>query len=144
MDAATTTQIPTSRFLAPALPRRIVKRDGRDEPFASARIASALARAGAASGEFDEDEAQLLTARVLKVLRHRYGGAAPTVEQVQDIVEQALVDANHLVTFRAYVAYRDQHRRLREDRKTLVDVGAAIDEYVGRADWRVQANANQG
>lgn len=136
-----------ARFIAPALPSRIVKRDGRDEPFEAARIASALTRAGAASGEFDADEAQLLTARVLKVLRHRHGAAntgAPTVEQVQDIVEQTLVDANHLATFRAYVAYRDQHRRLREDRKTLVDVAAAIDEYVGRADWRVQANANQG
>lgn len=129
---------------SPVLPQRIIKRDGEDEPFDAARIASALARAGAASGEYDADEAQLLTARVLKVIRHRHGSAAPTVEQVQDIVEQTLVDANHLITFRAYVAYRDQHRRLREDRKTLVDVAAAVDEYVGRADWRVQANANQG
>ncbi|MDE1978383.1 MAG: ribonucleoside triphosphate reductase, partial [Betaproteobacteria bacterium] len=130
--------------MAPALPARIVKRDGRDEPFEVARIASALTRAGAASGEFDADEAQLLTARVLKVIRHRHGDSAPTVEQVQDIIEQMLVDANHLATFRAYVAYRDQHRRLRETRKTLVDVAAAVDEYVGRADWRVRANANQG
>ena len=129
---------------SPALPARIVKRDGRDTPFEPARIASALVRAGAATGEFDADEAQLLTARVLKVLRHRHGGSAPSVEQVQDVVEQTLVDANHLATFRAYVAYRDQHRRLREDRRTLVDVAAAVDEYVGRSDWRVRANANQG
>ncbi|MDO4770003.1 MAG: ribonucleoside triphosphate reductase [Brachymonas sp.] len=135
---------PTSAAAIPPLPKRIVKRDGRDEPFEAVRITSALARAGAASGEFDADEAQLLTARVLKVLRHRYSGTAPTVEQVQDIVEQTLVDANHFGTFRAYVAYREQHRRLRDTRKTLVDVAATIDEYVGRADWRVQANANQG
>lgn len=71
---------------SPALPARIVKRDGRDAPFDPARIASALVRAGAATGEFDADEAQLLTARVLKVLRHRHGGSAPSVEQVQDVV----------------------------------------------------------
>ena len=128
----------------PVLPRRIVKRDGNTEPFEAARIASALTRAGAASGEFDAEEADLLAARVLKVIRHRYGTSEPTVEQVQDIVEQTLVDANHFATFRAYVAYRDQHRRLREDRHTLVDAVAAIDEYVDRADWRVRANANQG
>lgn len=128
----------------PTLPRRIVRRDGTDVPFETERIALALTRAGAASGEFDGDEARLLTARVLKVIRHRHCGAPPTVEQVQDIVEQTLVDANHLRTFRAYVAYRDQHRRLREDQRTLVDVAAAIDEYVDRADWRVRANANQG
>lgn len=128
----------------PGLPRRIVRRDGSDVPFEVERIASALVRAGAASGEFDADEAQLLTARVLKVIRHRQAGVAPTVEQVQDIVEQTLVDANHLRTFRAYVTYRDQHRRLRENRRTLVDVASAIDEYVERSDWRVRANANQG
>ncbi len=135
---------PVSRSMKPILPARIVKRDGRDEPFDPSHIVSALERAGAATGEFDAEEAQLLTARVLKVLRHRHDGLTPTVEQVQDIAEQTLVDANHLATFRAYVAYRDQHRRLREGRKTLVDVVAAVDEYVGRADWRVQANANQG
>ncbi len=48
-------QMPTSRSTAPELPRRIVKRDGRDEPFEAARIASALTRAGAASGEYDAD-----------------------------------------------------------------------------------------
>lgn len=128
----------------PSLPLRITRRDGVEVPFEAPRIISALSRAGAASGEYETEEASLLAARVLKVIRHRYGVSSPTVEQVQDIVEQTLVDANHLRTFRAYVAYRDQHRRLREGRRTLVDVAAAIDEYVGRADWRVKANANQG
>ncbi len=128
----------------PFLPAGIVKRDGQRVAFDPRRIAVALARAGLASGEFDDDEAELLTQRVLKVLRHRFATSDPTVEQVQDIVEQVLVEANHLRTFRAYVAYRDQHRRLREDRKTLIDVESSINEYVDRADWRVKANANQG
>jgi ribonucleoside-triphosphate reductase len=72
------------------------------------------------------------------------GCSDPAVEQVQDIVEQVLVEANHLSTFRVYVAYRDQHRRLREDQRTLIDVAVSIDEYVDRADWRVKANANAG
>ena len=126
------------------LPAGIVKRDGQRVAFDPRRIAVALTRAGLASGEFDDDEAELLTQRVLKVLRHRFAASDPTVEQVQDIVEQVLVEANHLRTFRAYVAYRDQHRRLREDRKTLIDVESSINEYVDRADWRVKANANQG
>lgn len=63
----------TPRTTAPELPKRIVRRDGADVPFESARIASALARAGAASGEYDDEEAQLLTARVLKVLHCSFG-----------------------------------------------------------------------
>ncbi|MDR0440946.1 MAG: ribonucleoside triphosphate reductase [Candidatus Accumulibacter sp.] len=128
----------------PSHPRGIIKRDGQRVTFEARRIAVALAHAGQASDEFDEDEAELLTQRVLKVLRHRFAVSDPTVEQVQDVVEQVLVEANHLRTFRAYVAYRDQHRRLREDRRTLIDVAASVDEYVDRADWRVKANANQG
>ena len=134
---------PTPSVLPP-LPQRIIKRDGADVPFDANRITVALTKAGRATGDFGEDEAQLLTQRTLKVLRHRFVGAPPTVEQVQDVVEQMLVDANHTKTFRAYATYRDQRHRLRQDRRTLVDVASSVEEYVDRADWRVQANANQG
>lgn len=128
----------------PPLPQRIIKRDGAEVPFDAKRITVALTKAGRATGDFGEDEAQLLTQRTLKVLRHRFVGAPPTVEQVQDVVEQMLVDANHTKTFRAYATYRDQRHRLRQDKRTLVDVASSVEEYVDRADWRVQANANQG
>ncbi|MGN0918629.1 MAG: ribonucleoside triphosphate reductase [Oxalobacter sp.] len=128
----------------PPLPQRIIKRDGTEMPFDATRIAKALAKAGRATGDFGEDEANLLTQRSLKVLRHRFAGSAPTVEQVQDVVEQMLLDANHTRTFRAYATYRDQRHRIRQDKRTLVDVESSVKEYVDRADWRVKANANQG
>lgn len=108
------------------------------------RIQSAIARAGQATGEFGEDEARLLTAQATKVLIHRFHGEAPTIEQIQDVVEQTLIAANHLQTARAYMAYRQRHATLRADRQTLVHVESSINEYLTRADWRVNANANQG
>jgi len=126
------------------LPREIVKRDGRRVAFDAAKIRSALLRAGQASGEFGEAEADLLTAQAVKVLAHSFRHAAPDIERIQDVVEQSLIAANHLATARAYIAYRDSHRKLREDRRTLVDVEASINEYLSRQDWRVNANANQG
>jgi anaerobic ribonucleoside-triphosphate reductase len=48
------------------------------------------------------------------------------------------------VTARAYIVYREQHAQLRADKQTLVDVESSINEYLTRADWRVNANANQG
>ena len=51
---------------------RIVKRDGTQVIFNSEKIMSAITRAGDATGEFDEDEASLLTTQVTKVLRHRF------------------------------------------------------------------------
>jgi len=126
------------------LPTRIVKRGSTDVPFDSEKIVAAIRRAGEATSEFDDDEARLLTAQVLKVLRHRFDGAAPSVEQVQDVVEQVLISSNHPRTARAYIAYREARARLRADRRTLVDVASSINEYLERADWRVNANANQG
>ena len=126
------------------LPRDVIQRDGTRAAFDAHRIQSAIARAGAATGEFGEDEARLLTAQATKVLIHRFRGEAPAIEQVQDVVEQTLIAANHLQTARAYMAYRQRHATLRADRQTLVHVESSINEYLTRADWRVNANANQG
>ncbi len=130
--------------LVATLPRDVIQRDGARAAFDAQRIASAIARAGSATGEFGQAEAQLLTAQTTKVLAHRFHDAAPTIEQIQDVVEQTLIAANHLQTARAYMAYRQRHATLRADRQTLVDVESSINEYLTRADWRVNANANQG
>ncbi len=124
---------------------RIVKRDGTQVIFNSEKIMSAIRRAGDATGEFDEDEASLLTNQVTKVLRHRFSkGVLPTIEQIQDVVEQVLISANYYKTARAYIVYRENRNKSRQDKKTLVDVASSVNEYLERADWRVNANANQG
>ena len=126
------------------LPTEVVKRDGSRKRFDAAKIESAIARAGAATGEFGADAAAQVTAQVIKVIAHRYSGNAPAIEDIQDTVEQALIAADHPKTARAYIVYREQHKRLRADRKTLMDVAASVNEYLEQQDWRVNANANQG
>ncbi|OGA99319.1 MAG: ribonucleoside triphosphate reductase, partial [Burkholderiales bacterium RIFCSPHIGHO2_12_63_9] len=127
-----------------ALPREVIKRSGERAAFDARKIRSAIERAGAATAEFDADEAALLAAQVGKVLIYRFHGEAPGIEQIQDVVEHTLIAANHLQTARAYIAYRDRHATLRADHQTLVNVESSINEYLTRADWRVNANANQG
>jgi anaerobic ribonucleoside-triphosphate reductase len=128
-----------------SLPRRIIKRDGAEVSFDKHRIEQALRKAGQATGEYDALEAQLLTHQVVKVLSHRFGQQqTPDIEAVQDIAEQVLISANHVETARAYIVYREQHKKLRQDRRTLVDVAGSVNEYLDRSDWRVSANANQG
>ncbi|NQD37896.1 ribonucleoside triphosphate reductase [Permianibacter sp. IMCC34836] len=128
-----------------ALPRVIRKRSGELVGFAAERIQQALTKAGRVTGEFDESRANTLTEAVLKVINHRYGsGDIPTVEQVQDIVEQVLIGNDFVATARAYIVYREQRARLRADRRTVIEVEKSINEYLTRNDWRVNANANQG
>ena len=124
-------------------PRSVVKRDGSIAFFDEEKIYLAILRAGQVSEEFAESEARLLSAQVLKVLSHSTE-TEPGIERIQDVVEQVLISANFVKTARAYIAYRAKHKVLREDKKTLVDVASSINEYVDRADWRVNANANQG
>jgi len=125
-------------------PAAIIKREGEQVPFDAEKIRSAIERAGSASGEYDALEAQLLTAQAVKVLQHRFGDGSVDIEQIQDIVEQVLISANHFETARAYIVYREQRARVRADLKTVVDVETSMNEYLDRADWRVNANANQG
>ncbi len=125
-------------------PAAVVKRSGDETIFDVAKIRSAIARAGRATGEFDDSEADLLTSQAMKVLVHRFADRPPHIEEIQDVVEQVLISANHRETARAYIVYREQRARLRNDRRTVVEVETSMNEYLDRADWRVNANANQG
>ncbi len=124
--------------------RAVHKRDGSCVEFDPGKIRSAISRAGVAAGEFDDAAAGPLLDLVLKVLARRSGAGILTIEKIQDVVEQVLISADHFKTARAYIVYREQHRKLRRDQKTVVDVESSINEYVNRLDWRINANANQG
>ena len=86
----------------------------------------------------------MLTAQVLKVLKYKFAESLPSIEQIQDIVEQVLISANYFVTAKAYILYRDQRNRMRADHKVMVDVESSINEYLEKLDWRINENANQG
>lgn len=122
----------------------VTKRDGTLAPFDSSKIFNAISKAGQNTGEFGEEESWLLTAQVLKVLKHKFSESLPSIEQIQDVVEQVLISANYFATAKAYILYRDQRNRLRTDKKVMVDVESSINEYLEKLDWRVNANANQG
>ncbi len=122
----------------------VKKRDGTLAPFDSNKIFNAILKAGTTTGEFGEQESWLMTAQVLKVLKHKYAETLPSIEGIQDIVEQVLISSNYFSTAKAYILYRDQRNRARGDKKVMVDVESSINEYLERLDWRVNANANQG
>ena len=122
----------------------VTKRDGTLAPFDSSKIYNAILKAGISTGEFGEQEAWLLTAKVMKVLEHKFAESIPEIESIQDIVEQVLISDNYFQTAKAYILYRDQRNRMRADKKVMVDVESSINEYLERLDWRVNANANQG
>src|SRR6266568_2635874 len=117
----------------------ITKRDGRIVAFDPNRISAAIAKAGAATRDFGADEARRLAVRVLAIAGATVDGA-PTVERIQDIVEEVLLASPHRRAARAYIVYREQHRALRavSDAASV----ALVDRYLDRSDWQVAENAN--
>ncbi|MEI6210281.1 MAG: ribonucleoside triphosphate reductase [bacterium] len=125
---------------ATAVINSIRKRDGRAENFDSVKITKAIHKAGQATGEFAMEEARRLTIRVLSLLQSLKESLPLTVENVQDVVEEVLLNSPYRRTAKAYIIYRDQHARMREMvQKADVDL---IDNYLGKLDWRVKENSN--
>lgn len=127
------------------MPLKIVKRDLSEAKFERAKIYEAILKAAKASSEFEADEAEKLTRQVIDVLSFRFTNlTVPTVEQVQDIVEHCLAVNQYFTTAKAYILYREKHKQIRENKRTLLDITSSVEEYLSGSDWRVKANANQG
>ncbi len=124
---------------------KVTKRDGTKVPFDQAKIAAAISKAASAAGESDAIAAATdLAAQITGKMAIDPSCQFPQIEQIQDQVELSLMDAGFRRTVRAYIAYREQHQRLRNDRAAVVDSISSVNEYLDRDDWRVNANANQG
>jgi len=118
----------------------IRKRDGREEHFDACKITQAILKAGQATNEFGIEDARHLTIRVLSLLQALKESVPLTVENVQDIVEEVLLNSPYRRTAKSYIIYRDQHARMRDMvQKADMDL---IDSYLGKLDWRVKENSN--
>jgi len=118
---------------------KIRKRDGRIVEFDAKKITNAIAKAGKATGEFNRETAKKLTLRVLNLAQQLIHGI-PTVEEIQDIVEEVLLTSPYRKTAKAYILYREQHAKIREiAAKANADL---VDQYLKRLDWQVNENSN--
>jgi len=120
--------------------KKIRKRDNRIVKFDPEKITAAITKAGKATGEFDEEIAKKLTHEVLDLAQKTITHKVPTVEEIQDIVEEVLLASPYHKTAKAYIVYRDQHAKIREIRnKMRIDL---VNQYLEEIDWQVKENSN--
>ena len=119
---------------------QIKKRDGSVVNFELERITEAILKAAAATNEFDKDTAQNLSLKALDFAQKSIEDKIPSVEEIQDIVEQILMSSSYFKTAKAYMIYRDQHSRLRELANN--DKINIVDQYLDKLDWKVKENSN--
>jgi ribonucleoside-triphosphate reductase len=122
--------------------KTIKKRDGRKVKFAPEKIVSAIAKAGQATGEFDERKAFSLADRVLDKIEKDLK-EVPTVEQIQDAVEEVLMNSSYKDTARAYILYRNERTKERESKSHLMNTYRTIAHAMADEDSDVKrSNAN--
>src|SRR6266851_3689519 len=109
-----------------ALPATIIKRDGRLVAFDPMRIERAISRCFAALGRQPYTAVPELALRVVNIMSARPG--QPTVEIVQDAVELTLQAAGEFEAAKAYILYRAEHAKQRQERPVPDDVRAAFAE----------------
>jgi len=98
---------------------RVTKRDGRLEDFDEHKIENAIRKAFLAVGE--EDRSRAVAEKVILRVRREAEEKKenPSVEHIQDVVEEALIEEGFSKVARAYMLYRRERSRIREEKAML-------------------------
>ncbi len=102
---------------------KIKKRNGAIVDFDTTKIAHAIEKAFTeVVGDTKTDEALAIAGQVTDMVVARYGGGAnfPNVEEIQDLVERALMARGYFEVAKAYIIYRYEHAKLRAEAQEAV------------------------
>ena len=129
----------------------IIKRDGRAVDFHQEKIADAVEKAFRASGAMQSrDVADGIAERVVEKVESGAIEGAPTVEGVQDLVEETLIEEGFTQTAKAYILYRAERNRARDVNsrliQTLKDItfSKASDSDMKRENANIDADTAMG
>lgn len=100
---------------------KVIKREGYLEDFDVSRIKSAIKKAMLATNRYDETILKQCVNYILKILKERYVKKNPHVEEIQDIVEFTLMKFGLFETAKAYVLYRKEREKIREEKKKILN-----------------------
>src|ERR687897_2947685 len=104
---------------------KIKKRDGRVVNFDESKIAQAIYKALIATGKANFPLAEELVNKVLKKMTLNSTSFdksfIPSVEDVQDIVESILIEEGLSDTAKAYILYRHERRKVRDEKKKILN-----------------------
>ena len=131
--------------------KKIIKRDGKVVDFDPDKITEAIAKAGLATEEFKHDRAKQLSDKVVKRATETIKTRTPSVEQIQDIVEEVLMESAFKRTAKEYITYRQERNKTREAKSNLMEIyrtiaiaDASEDSDVKRGNANVDGNSAMG
>lgn len=125
--------------------KTIVKRDGKIVAFEIEKIENAVAKAFFSTNEIQAKDVSTMATAIAMMVKsslENHQQTLPSVEEVQDEVEKALMQCGFTKTAKSYILYRNQHEKVRAAETTLLDYKKLVEGYIGtEKDWRVKENS---
>ncbi|WP_162151169.1 anaerobic ribonucleoside triphosphate reductase [Haploplasma modicum] len=97
----------------------IKKRDGREVDFDALKIKRAIEKA-IISVNGDKSQVNAVSKEVIKITNERFKKDVPSVEDIQDIVEEVLIKNNQAEVAKAYILYRTERSRIRDQKSRIM------------------------
>jgi ribonucleoside-diphosphate reductase alpha chain len=125
--------------MAKFFPKKIKKRDGRIVDFDVGRIAEAIFKAMEAAGQPNRKAAKKLAEEVVSRLVKKHKKSVsfiPTIEEIQDFVEEVLIEKGYAKVAKLYILYRQKRAEIRQEKQKILDK-----EEIDEIDKRFDINA---
>lgn len=122
--------------------KETLKRDGTVENFKPYKIEDAIKKAFKSENTTYDS---IVYENVMKRLDKKRVAA---VEDIQDLIEAELYRSRYFEVMRSFMIYRHTHKMQREhvlglsEDTTFVNSTQTVEEYIGKSDWRINANSN--
>lgn len=102
---------------------KIIKRDGTLSKFEPEKITNAILKAAYALGGNDKQTAEELSRIVVNKIKAKYTKNNPSVEDIQDEIEEVLIKEGHAKTAKAFILYRFERNQERARRAIILGHG---------------------
>ena len=122
--------------------KKVIKRDGSYQNYYPYKIEDAIKKAFEATGvSYDFNVFEEVIKQLQKI-------ETPEVEFIQDLIEKSLYKHGYFDVMKNFMLYRHLHKLQRENlldkEATYINCNTTIEEYINKADWRINANSNTG
>ena len=122
---------------------KVQKRNGDIMEFMPEKVKNAIFKAITATKQGNGKKTEKIAESTIKILNRRFKeDEIPTVEQIQDIVEEVLILEGEAIAAKAFILYREQRRFIRESQIAAEEAVDRVDDYLDKLDWEVQENSN--
>lgn len=122
---------------------RVSKRNGTVVDFDMQKIKTAIQKAfDACETPYHDDVLERVTLQVTSHFTPKIKDGVIAVEDIQDSVEAVLSLTGYLDVAKAYILYREQHKKTREAKETAFNYRKTMEDYLKVDDWRVKENAS--